>query len=35
MQENEIAALLALLDDENAGVANAARGRLVALGEEA
>ncbi len=35
MQENEIAALLALLDDENPGVATAARGRLVALGEGA
>jgi regulator of sirC expression with transglutaminase-like and TPR domain len=35
MSNNEIAALVALLDDENPEVAGAARGRLVALGEGA
>lgn len=35
MPEREIAALLTLLEDENRDVATAARGRLVALGDQA
>ncbi|HYC76709.1 MAG TPA: hypothetical protein VEI02_03675, partial [Planctomycetota bacterium] len=35
MAENEIAALLDLLDDENRGVAAAARGRLISIGDRA